>query len=64
VEITFAPDDDGTTVTVVHAGLPAAYTEQHRLGWAQFLDRLLIAAGGGDPGPDPWAAVPPAPPTG
>ena len=60
VEITFAPDDGGTIVTVVHAGLPAADAEQHRLGWAHFLDRLLIAAGGGDPGPDPWAAAPPA----
>jgi len=35
----FAPDDGGTIVTVVHAGLPAADTEQHRLGWAHFLDR-------------------------
>jgi uncharacterized protein YndB with AHSA1/START domain len=64
VEITFAPDDGGTMVTVVHAGLPAAGAEQHRLGWAHFLDRLLIAAAGGDPGPDPWANAPPAPPTG
>jgi uncharacterized protein YndB with AHSA1/START domain len=64
VEITFAPDDGGTIVTVVHAGLPAADADQHRLGWAHFLDRLLIAAAGGDPGPDPWAAAPPAPPTG
>lgn len=23
-------------------------------GWALYLDRLAIAAGGGDPGPDPW----------
>jgi len=64
VEITFAPDDGGTIVTVVHAGLPAADAEQHRLGWGHFLDRLLIAAAGGDPGPDPWANAPPAPPTG
>jgi uncharacterized protein YndB with AHSA1/START domain len=63
VEITFAPDDGGTIVTVVHSGLPAADAEQHRLGWAHFLDRLLITAPGGDPGPDPWAAAPPAPPT-
>ena len=64
VEITFAPDDGGTTVTVVHSGLPAADAEQHCLGWAHFLDRLLIAAGGGDPGPRPWAQAPPAPLTG
>jgi uncharacterized protein YndB with AHSA1/START domain len=64
VEITFAPDDGGTIVTVVHSGLPATDAEQHRLGWAHFLDRLLTAAAGGDPGPDPWAKAPPAPPTG
>jgi Activator of Hsp90 ATPase homolog 1-like protein len=54
VEVTFTPDDRGTIVTVVHSGLPAADAEQHRLGWAHFLDRLVVAAGG-DPGPDPWS---------
>jgi hypothetical protein len=41
-------------MTVAHSGLPAADAEQHRLGWAHFLDRLVVAAGG-DPGPDPWS---------
>jgi hypothetical protein len=50
-------------VTVVHSGLPAPEASQHHLGWAHFLERLVIAAGGGDPGLDPWAAAPPAPPT-
>ena len=50
-------------MTVVHAGLPAAEASQHHLGWGHFLARLVIAGGGGDPGPDPWAAQPPAPPT-
>jgi len=63
VEVIFTPRDRGTTVTVVHTGLPASEARQHRLGWAHFLERLVTAAGGGDPGSDPWAAVPPAPPT-
>jgi hypothetical protein len=24
-------------------------------GWTQYLSRLVVAAGGRDPGPDPWA---------
>jgi uncharacterized protein YndB with AHSA1/START domain len=63
LEVILTPRDRGTTVTVVHSGLPALEARQHRLGWAHFLERLVAAAGGGDPGPDPWAAVPPAPPT-
>jgi uncharacterized protein YndB with AHSA1/START domain len=63
LEVILTPSDGGTTVTVVHAGLPAPEVEQHRLGWAHFLERLVAAAAGGDPGPDPWAAAPPAPPT-
>jgi DNA-3-methyladenine glycosylase I len=62
VEVTFAPDDGGTIVTVVHAGLPAADADQHRSGWAHFLDRLVVAAQGGDPGPDPWSDRQPATP--
>ena len=50
-------------MTVTHAGLPAPEAPQHRLGWVHFLERLITAAGGGDPGPYPWAAAPPAPPT-
>jgi uncharacterized protein YndB with AHSA1/START domain len=63
LEVILTPSDGGTTVTVVHTGLPAPEVEQHRLGWAHFLERLVVAAAGGDPGPDPWAAAPPAPPT-
>jgi uncharacterized protein YndB with AHSA1/START domain len=54
VEITLTPSDGGTTVTIVHSGLPAAEADQHRLGWPHFLERLVIAAPGGDPGADPW----------
>ncbi len=51
LEVTLTPRDGGTTVTIVHAGLPAPEDRQHRLGWPHFLDRLVIAAAGGDPGP-------------
>jgi len=63
LEVILTPRDGGTTVTVVHTGLPAPEARQHRLGWAHFLERLVTAAAGGDPGPDPWAAAPQAPPT-
>jgi uncharacterized protein YndB with AHSA1/START domain len=62
VEVTLTPSDGGTTVTIVHAGLPVPEANQHRLGWDHFLARLILAASGDDPGPDPWAATPPAPP--
>jgi hypothetical protein len=26
----------------------------HRGGWEHYLDRLVVAAADGDPGPDPW----------
>jgi uncharacterized protein YndB with AHSA1/START domain len=62
LEVIFTPRDGGTTVTVVHAGLPAPEASQHRLGWAHswigghrcWRQRSR---------PRPWAAVSPAPPT-
>jgi uncharacterized protein YndB with AHSA1/START domain len=63
LEVTLTPRDRGTTVTVVHSGLPAPEAHQHRQGWTHFLERLVAAAAGGDPGPDPWAEAPPAAPT-
>jgi uncharacterized protein YndB with AHSA1/START domain len=60
VEVTLIPHDRGTTVTIAHAGLPEPEAEQHRYGWPHFLTRLVAAAAGGDPGPDPWASPPPA----
>jgi len=55
VEVTLTPDADGTTVEVVHRDLPEVDAAQHALGWEHFLERLVVAGGGGDPGPDPWA---------
>ena len=62
VEVTLTPHDGGTTVTIVHSGLPAPEAHQHRLGWPHFLGRLVTTAAGGDPGPDPLADGPAATP--
>lgn len=55
LEITLTPEGDGTTVRVVHDGLPELEARQHALGWSHFLARLVAAGAGRDPGPDPWA---------
>ena len=51
VEITLHPEGDKTRVRLVHAGLPADAVDDHGKGWAHYLERLSIAAPGGDPGP-------------
>jgi uncharacterized protein YndB with AHSA1/START domain len=55
VEVTLTPDGDGTTVEVVHRDLPELDAALHAVGWEHFLQRLVTAGAGGDPGPDPWA---------
>jgi|SRR4051812_11064698 uncharacterized protein YndB with AHSA1/START domain len=57
VEIIFEPDgDDGTILRLRHSGLPTEDLCQfHTWGWGFTLDRLQIAAPGGDPGPYPHA---------
>jgi uncharacterized protein YndB with AHSA1/START domain len=55
VEITLVAERGGTTVRLLHRGLPEIEAGGHALGWPHFLERLTIAAGGADPGPDPWA---------
>jgi uncharacterized protein YndB with AHSA1/START domain len=57
VEVTLAAEgDDSTRLTLVHSGLPLPALEQHRGGWDHYLDRLMVRAAGGDPGPDATAA--------
>jgi uncharacterized protein YndB with AHSA1/START domain len=53
VEVQLAPDGDGTRLRLVHHGLPSAESAaKHGHGWRHYLDRLAVAAPGGDPGPD------------
>lgn len=53
VEVTLEPDGDGTLVRLRHFSLPEQAREMHGQGWQLYLERLEIAAAGGDPGPDP-----------
>jgi uncharacterized protein YndB with AHSA1/START domain len=52
IEITLHPEGDKTRVRLVHRGLPADAVDDHGHGWAHYLERLAVAAPGGDPGPD------------
>jgi len=56
IEVTLTPDEDATIVRLTHSRLPGdEAVASHTQGWEHYLDRLTIAAPGGDPGPDPWA---------
>jgi uncharacterized protein YndB with AHSA1/START domain len=58
VEIDLRRDGTGTLVTLRHRDLPTPdAADQHRAGWTHYLDRLVVAARGGDPGPDPTAVL-------
>jgi uncharacterized protein YndB with AHSA1/START domain len=53
VDVTLVADGDGTIVHLRHGGLPDdTWSEQHAQGWRRYMDRLAVAASGGDPGPD------------
>ena len=55
------PDGEGTLVRFAHLGLPTPEAvERHGHGWDHYLPRLETAAGGGDPGRDPWLDRTPA----
>ena len=56
VEVNLVPDGEGTIVKLRHTGLMSEAVQEHDRGWGHFLSRLVIAAPGGDPGPDPLAA--------
>ena len=53
IEIDLVPKNGTTLVRFTHSGLPANEVAPHRDGWNHYLNRLTIAAAGGDPGPDP-----------
>jgi len=53
IEIDLIERDGGTLVRLTHSGLPnASQCANHDRGWAHYLSRLTIAAGGGQPGAD------------
>jgi uncharacterized protein YndB with AHSA1/START domain len=54
VEFTLTPTTTGTSLTLVHSGLPDTRAKGHAAGWANYLARLRAAARGIDPGPDNW----------
>ena len=61
IEIELAAEGDGTNLRFVHKDLPSAEAvASHAHGWDHYLPRLETAAGGGDPGEDPWVANAPA----
>jgi uncharacterized protein YndB with AHSA1/START domain len=51
LEVRFEPTPGGTTVTVVHGGLPEPEATGHAHGWRYFLGRLADAVAGGRRGP-------------
>ena len=55
IEITFTPDDEGTLVRLTHRRLPnTAAAAFHQAGWEHYLQRLAVAAAGGQPSSDSW----------
>ncbi len=55
VEITLIPDGEETIVRLRHYDLGNQdAVNMHIPGWDHFLSRLIVAAQGGDPGPDRW----------
>jgi uncharacterized protein YndB with AHSA1/START domain len=55
IEIELVPEGEGTILRFSHRGLPSEDAVQsHAHGWDHYLGRLVTAAGGGDPGADPW----------
>ncbi|HKJ35448.1 MAG TPA: SRPBCC domain-containing protein [Solirubrobacterales bacterium] len=58
VEVDLEPTGEGTRVMLRHHKLSGPSADQHEIGWIHYLERLRIAAGGGDPGPDAGPQVP------
>ncbi|MBI5515209.1 MAG: SRPBCC domain-containing protein [Deltaproteobacteria bacterium] len=57
--VRLVPVEGGTRVELEHHGLVPSEGAKHAVGWVHFVARLGVLAGGGDPGPDPWASAPP-----
>jgi len=59
LRVTFEERDGKTHVELEHSGLVPVEAAKHAVGWPHFVERLGVAAAGGDPGPDPWEVSPP-----
>jgi uncharacterized protein YndB with AHSA1/START domain len=60
LRVTFEVRGSSTHVELEHTGLVPTEAAKHAIGWPHFIERLAVAARGGDAGPDPWKASPPA----
>jgi uncharacterized protein YndB with AHSA1/START domain len=61
IVIELATEGDGTSLRFVHKDLPNAEAiASHAHGWDHYLPRLETAAGGGEPGEDPWVTQAPS----
>ena len=50
IEIELVPEGDGTLLRFTHGDLPSAEAaDSHSKGWDHYLERLRVAAPGGDP---------------
>lgn len=58
IEIELVPNGDGTTLRFRHELETQKAAESHAQGWDHYLQRLVIAARGDDPGVDPWIERP------
>ena len=54
IEAELTGEGKGTVLRFVHRDLSTEQAGSHRVGWDHYLDRLEIAAAGGDPGEDTW----------
>lgn len=54
LRVTFESRGSTTRVALEHTGLTPSEAAKHAIGWPHFIQRLAVAAAGGDPGPDPW----------
>ena len=60
VEVDLERVEEGTRVMLRHHKLSPDSAAQHTIGWIHYLERLRVAASGGDPGPDEGPAAPEA----
>ncbi|MBI5287970.1 MAG: SRPBCC domain-containing protein [Chloroflexi bacterium] len=59
LRVTFEARAGKTRVELEHSGLVPVEAAKHAIGWPHFIERLGVAAAGGDAGPDPWKESPP-----